>query len=214
MVDQPTPGVPVYVVKSIAGGRPRVLHRNLLLPLQGRNRQEDATGEESNPDADSEGEASETPHATRGRPKGVRHVSPIKKRDVPTLTRLPSPEHKTGDGDSSEDEECITLSTPVDIPTSTLEEVEVDKQSTTNEPGTDLSRDIQTLPDQSITEHESSESESDSDSSVPIVPGRSARSTKGIPPVCYGQVQIKSTIISDLNKPTRYRQVLYVPCYH
>ena len=36
VVDQPTPGIPVYMVKSIAGGRPRVLHRNLLLPLQGR----------------------------------------------------------------------------------------------------------------------------------------------------------------------------------
>ena len=58
-----------------------------------------------------------------------------------------------------------------------------------------------------------SESESDSDSSAPIIPRRSARSTKGIPPVCYGQVQIKSTIISDLDNPTRYRQVLYVPCY-
>ena len=58
-----------------------------------------------------------------------------------------------------------------------------------------------------------SESESDSDSSAPIIPRRSARSTKGIPPVCYGQVQIKSTIISDPDNPTRYRQVLYVPCY-
>ena len=46
VVDKPTPGVPVYVVKSIAEGRPRVLHRNLLLPLQGRLRQEGATGEE------------------------------------------------------------------------------------------------------------------------------------------------------------------------
>ena len=34
-----TPGVPVYSVKSVAGGRTRVLHRNLLLPLQGRVRQ-------------------------------------------------------------------------------------------------------------------------------------------------------------------------------
>ena len=98
--------------------------------------------------------------------------------------------------------------------------MEADKQSTTNEPDTDLSSDVQTLPDQSINDMESehepeqeSESESDSDSSVPTVPRRSARSTKGIPPVCYGQVQIKSTIISDLDKPTRYRQVLYVPCY-
>ena len=59
VVDQPTPGVPVYV-----GGRPRVLHRNLLLPQQGRIRQEGVTGEESSPDSESEGEASETPKAT------------------------------------------------------------------------------------------------------------------------------------------------------
>ena len=91
------------------------------------------------------------------------------------MTRLPSPEHRTGDGDSSEDEECITLSTPVDTPASNLEEV----QSTMTEPDTDLSGDIQTLPDQSTTEHEpsehepeqDSESESDSDSSVPVIQG-------------------------------------------
>ena len=57
LVDQPTPGVPVYVVKYIAGGRPRVLHRNLLLPLQGRIRQEGVTGEGSSPDSESEGDA-------------------------------------------------------------------------------------------------------------------------------------------------------------
>ena len=39
VVGQPTPGVPVYTVKSVAGGRTRVLHRNLLPPLQGRFRQ-------------------------------------------------------------------------------------------------------------------------------------------------------------------------------
>ena len=49
VVDQPTPGVPVYVVKSIVGGRPRVLHRNLLLPLQGRIRQEGVTGGREQP---------------------------------------------------------------------------------------------------------------------------------------------------------------------
>ena len=36
VIGQPTPGVPVYSVKSVAGGKTRVLHRNLLLPLQGR----------------------------------------------------------------------------------------------------------------------------------------------------------------------------------
>ena len=212
VVDQPTPGTPVYVVKSIAGGRPRVLHRNLLLPLQGRLRQEGAAGEESNPDSDSEGEAPELPKATHGRP---RRANPTRKRDAPSLTRLPSPEHGLGDGDSSEDEEYVTLPTPVDTPASPIEEV----QSTI----TDLSGDVQTVSDQTTTEHEPSdheaeaepmsESESDSDCSAPIIPRRSARNTKGIPPVHYGQVQMKSTIISDYNKPTRYRQVLYVPCY-
>ena len=38
-IEQPTPGIPVYKVKCIAGGRTRVLHCNLLLPLQGRLRQ-------------------------------------------------------------------------------------------------------------------------------------------------------------------------------
>ena len=35
LVGQPTPGVPVYTVKSVAGGRTRVLHKNLLLSLKG-----------------------------------------------------------------------------------------------------------------------------------------------------------------------------------
>ena len=43
MVGQPTPGVPVYRVKSVAGDRTGVLYRNLLLPLQGRVRQQGGT---------------------------------------------------------------------------------------------------------------------------------------------------------------------------
>ena len=218
VVDQPTPGIPIYMVKSIAGGRPRVLHGNLLLLLQGRMRQEGVTGEESSPDSESEGEASETPKATHGRSRRASHVNPTKKRGAPPLTSLLSLEHMMGDEDSGEDEECITPSTPVDSPPSTLEAVEVDKQSPTFEPVTDIFS--EPLPDQTFNDVESkheqeqeSESESDTDSSVPTTPRRSARSTKGIPPVCYGQVQIKNIIISELEKPIRYRQALYVPCY-
>ena len=40
VVGQPIHGAPVYTVKSVAGGRTRVLLRNLLLPLQERIRQE------------------------------------------------------------------------------------------------------------------------------------------------------------------------------
>ena len=41
VIGQPTPGIPVYEVKCIAGGKTRVLHCNLLLPLQDRIRQQE-----------------------------------------------------------------------------------------------------------------------------------------------------------------------------
>ena len=59
VIGQPTPGIPVYEVKCIAGGRTRVLHCNLLLPLQGRIRQqggqvvEDSLGPEEEEEEDS-----------------------------------------------------------------------------------------------------------------------------------------------------------------
>ena len=105
--------------------------------------------------------------------------------------------------------------------------MEDDRQSAAPELVSDVSSIAQPLPpDQTLNsvhieheqEHESDEereSDSDSDSKrpVPTAPRRSARSTKGIPPVCYGQVQIHSTIISELEKPTRHRKILYVPHY-
>ena len=39
VIGQPNPDIPVYTVESVAGSRKRVLHRKLLLPLQGRIRQ-------------------------------------------------------------------------------------------------------------------------------------------------------------------------------
>ena len=113
VVDQPTPGVPIYTVKCIARGRPRVLHRNLLQPLQGRIRQEGGVGERVAED--------ETPKVARTpceRPRRTTkpHVSPIQQVDTSVvlsdenthsmLTSPPSPE--SGDEDSSQDEEYIT----------------------------------------------------------------------------------------------------------
>ena len=189
------------------------------------------TGEEGSPDSESEGEASETPKATQGRPRRTSHVTSTRKRGAPvhlsgnsqpTLTSLPSPEHMTGHEDSSEDEEYVTSSTPVGNPPSTTEAVEDDRQSVAPEPVSDISNIAQALPDQTIlevdSEHEEeqeskSESDSDTNSPVPTAPRRSARSTKGIPPVHYRQVQTNNIIISELERPTRYKQVLYVPCY-
>ena len=55
VIEQPTPGIPVYKVKCIAGGRTRVLHCNLLLPLQGRLRQAEEQVGQDTPDPE-EGE--------------------------------------------------------------------------------------------------------------------------------------------------------------
>ena len=41
VIGQPNPGIPVYEVKCIVGGKTNVLHHNLLLPLQGRIRQQE-----------------------------------------------------------------------------------------------------------------------------------------------------------------------------
>ena len=40
VIGQPNPDIPVYEVKCVARGRTRVLYCNLLLPLQGRLRQQ------------------------------------------------------------------------------------------------------------------------------------------------------------------------------
>ena len=63
------------------------------------------------------------------------------------------------------------------------------------------------------SDSEPSDTEQENKSPVPPASRRSARSTKGIPPVHFGKVHIHSTIISELVKPTRYKQTLYVPCH-
>ena len=49
----------------------------------------------------------------------------------------------------------------------------------------------------------------------PVLPAprRSAGSTKGAPPVQFGKIYTQSTVISEVAKPTKYIQTLYVPCY-
>ena len=75
-MDQPTPGIPVYTVKSLAGGQTKVLHRNLLLPLQGRLRQEGETvGEGVTDSEEEEEEKAVTPCVTRAPKGGPRSIS-------------------------------------------------------------------------------------------------------------------------------------------
>ena len=171
------------------------------------------------------------------------HVKPTQQVGTPVvlsedthsmLTSPSFPEHMSGDEDSSRDEEYttpLTLSTacdPIsaDMPHSTVGAGEDDSQSTINQQpclvqsvppdqatdsvSTEKGIEQDSEPD---SDSEPSDNEQDTKSPAPPVPRRSARSTKGIPSVHYGQVHIHSTIISEVAKPTRYKQTLYIPCY-
>ena len=83
MVGQPTPGIPVYTVQRIAGGKTKVLHRNLLLPLQGRIRQTNETVEEGVTDSDEEEEGGAVMPKVARVPKGSPRVT-TKPQDSPT----------------------------------------------------------------------------------------------------------------------------------
>ena len=80
VIGQPNPGIPVCEVQNVAGGRSRVLHQNLLLPLQGRVRQQG--GQEVEDPQGPEEEEEEEESGLPGVPKapqvktGKRHVSP------------------------------------------------------------------------------------------------------------------------------------------
>ena len=81
VIGQPNPGIPVYKVKSVAEGRTRVLHQNLLLPLQGRVRQQGGQKVEDFPSPEEEEEDSGMPgvHKASQVKTGRRHVSPQSK---------------------------------------------------------------------------------------------------------------------------------------
>ena len=149
------------------------------------------------------------------------------------LSSPSSPGTLSGDEDSSEGEEYatpLTSDTTTAIPSSTAGAVEGDdshdSQSTTSplipevpcldgsiprDQATDrVSNEQDSEPD---SDSEPSDTEEENKSPAPPAPRRSARSTKGIPSVCYGKLHNHSTNISELAKPTRYKQTLYVPCY-
>ena len=82
VIGQPNSGIPMYKVESVAEGRTRVLHRNLLLPLQGRIRQ---PGGQEVEDFPSPKEEEDEDSGMPGVPKAPqvrsrrRHVSPQSK---------------------------------------------------------------------------------------------------------------------------------------
>ena len=122
MVGQPTPGVPVYIVKSVAGGRTGVLQRNILLPLQGRVRQPGETEGEGISDSDEEEEGRyvmpKVARAPKERPRSTTKPksSPTQQKEASVvadgsadlkaspMTIPSSPESIPGDKDSNGEE--------------------------------------------------------------------------------------------------------------
>ena len=114
VVGQSTPGVPVFTVKRIAGGKTKVLHRNLLLPLQGRIRQTGKTVEEGVTDSDEEEEGGAVMPKVARVPKGSPRVT-TKPQDSPipadpnasSLTDPSPPESISGDEDSNGEDDLV-----------------------------------------------------------------------------------------------------------
>ena len=131
------PWCPSIYSKSAAGGRTKVLHRNLLLPLQGRVRQQSGTEEEgiSGSEDEEEGrdEMPKVARAPRERPRRTTKTksSPTQQREASLVkdasthlkdslrTSPSSLESISGDEDSSEEEmytDSLTSHTNLVIP--------------------------------------------------------------------------------------------------
>ena len=240
-------------MKGVAGGKTRVLHRNLLLPQQGRARQQGGIkGEGISHTEDAEEGRDEMPKVARapqGRPKrGTKPKASTtqqkeasrkdasadlesegsdsrllsKQKDHSLLAVSSSSEPMSGHEDSSEEDmhtDSLTShttasgSTTADLLTSTassVEDVSPDMPYLEGSTQPDLKKDSvftqQQLSD-SVTHDTSTLSPPE-----PPVPRRSARNTKGAPPVHFGKVYTYSTIISKVAESPNFRQTLYGPC--
>ena len=89
VVGQPSPGVPCLYSKRIAGGKTKVLHRNLLLPLQGRIRQTGETVQEGVTDSDEEEEGRAVMAKLARVPKGALGLPPNHRIVPPLLIQMP-----------------------------------------------------------------------------------------------------------------------------
>ena len=240
VVDQPTPGIPVYTVKSLAGGQTKILHRNLLLPLQGRLRQEGETGEEGVTDSEEEEEEKAvTPCVTRAPKDGSTNTSKPQEDLTPVE---PEAFHDLSfhslDGDSNGDNAYDSLSSHTTASSSTSADF---KSTEANSPISDSITESQfstVMPyqedsDQTSTEVFTEISNTEPHTSQQIaksldisdnsetskvhetpppssIPRRSTRSTRGAPPVHFGRVITHCTRISNMFDSPVCRQTLFV----
>ena len=242
VVDQPTPGIPVYTVKSLTGGQTKVLHRNLFLPLQGRMRQEGETVKEGVTDSEEEEEErAETPQvarASKGSPESTTEpqvsLTPAE-LSASSLTDLSPSDSISGEEDSNGENAFDSLTSHTTASSSTSADMMSAEASSNIPHSITESQFSAVMPyredsgqtssnvflETSVTDPHTSQqfsqsldtSKASSSNGTPPqspVPRRSARCTKGVPPVCFGKVITHGTRISNMFDSPIYRQTLFV----
>ena len=195
---KPTPGIHVYKVQCVKGGRTRILHRNQLKKDAFADLKSKVSSDfrslSDRIDADESSEEKElytdslTTHTTA--------------TDLTTIGNLSS---SLGPITSRVEEPSIVSQTESQFSPSMpyLEEtIQSDNTSTEDSVFTSHSNNVDD------THHGSQIT-----SPASPIPRRSTRSTKGKPLERYGQVYTFGTIINNAPECPRYRQTIYIPCY-
>ena len=218
VVDQPTPGIPVYTVKSLSGIQTKVLHRNLLLPQHGRLRQEGETVAEGVTDSEEEEEErAVTPCVTRAPKGGPRNkpqddlipveseASSVADLSFHSLGGGSNEEnaydslssHTTASSSTSADSQLTETKSPVpDSITESLFSTVMSYQEDTGHTSTEVFAEISNTKPHSSQQHSDSLNTlettqvSQANETPPLspVPRRSTRSTRGAPPVCFAEL--------------------------
>ena len=230
VVEQPTPGIPVYKVQSLGGGQTKVVHRNLLLPLQ--------TVEEGVTDSEEEEEQAVTPCVTRA-PKGGSTNTTKPQDDLTPVESEASPmtdlsfhslngdsneenaydsltSHTTASSFTSADSQSAESKSPnsdsiTESPFSSIMPHQEDSGQTSTEVFVEASN-AEPHTNQQLSESFDISEATNVNETPPTspIPRRSTRSTRGAPPVHYGRVITHSTRVSNMFDSPVYRHTLFV----
>ena len=187
VIEQPTPGIPVYKVKCIAGGRTRVLHCNLLLPLQGRLRQSEGQVGIDIPDPEEE---EEEDSGLPGVPQAKTGKGPLPPQIKPTP---PSEASKQDASDKSSRKTSSSKLVPESLFTldSSEDEVYTDSLTSHTTASDSTTNNLTSFLEPSLLPKAISKTESQFSSSMPYLEG----STPTIPSI--DSVKPSSTTASD-----------------
>ena len=192
VIEQPTPGIPVYKVKCIAGGRTRVLHHNLLLPLQGRLRQSEGQVGIDTPDPEEEEEEDNGLPGVPQAPQAQAGKGPL-----PPQTK-PTPPNEASKQDASDELSRITSSKHVPESLFTLDssddEVYTDSLTSNTTASDSTTNNLTSLLEPSLLPKSISKGESQFSSSMPYLEGNTP-TTPSTPSV--DSVKPSSTTASD-----------------